>query len=70
MKPSEFEISFSVKSYNEKTAENCQIFSDAEKLMVTKLSKISIGYIERTISRFGSRLCQNVTSLYVTLSEI
>ena len=53
-----------------KTAENFQTFNDAKKLMVTKLSKISIGYIERTILRFGSRLCQNLTSLYAILSEI
>ena len=37
MKPSEFEISDSVKSYDKKTAENWQNFNDAVKRIVCKL---------------------------------
>ena len=39
MKSSEFKISFSVKSYDEKTAENYRNLSVAEKRIVSKLSK-------------------------------
>ena len=42
MQPSEFEISLSVNSYEEKTAENYRNCFVAEKRMVSKLSKISI----------------------------
>ena len=42
MKLSEFEISISVESYDEKTAENNRNCYVAEKRIVSKLSKISI----------------------------
>ena len=42
MKPSEFNISLSVKSYNEKTVENYRNCYVAEKPIASKLSKISI----------------------------
>ena len=41
MKPSEFKISISVESYDEKTAENCRNYYVAEKRIVFKPSKIS-----------------------------
>ena len=39
MKPSEFEIFFSVESYDKKTPENCQNCCVAEKRIVSKLSR-------------------------------
>ena len=42
MNPSELKISISVKSYDEKTAENNQNHYVAEKRIVFTLSKISI----------------------------
>ena len=42
MKPSGFEISISVESYNEKTAENYRNCYVAEKRIISKQSKISI----------------------------
>ena len=48
MKPSEFEISFLVKSYDEKTAENWQNGYDADKHIVSKLSKIPIPNFDST----------------------
>ena len=48
MKLSEFEIiSFSVESYDEKTAENYQNCYVAEKNIVSKLSEISIPNVDR-----------------------
>ena len=57
MKPSEFKISISVDSYNEKSDENYQNFYVDEKRIVSKLSKIWIpnGRLER-------RLRHNFTS--------
>ena len=48
MKPPEFKISISVESYDEKTAENYRNCYAAEKLIVFKLSKISILNIDST----------------------
>ena len=48
MKPSEFKISISVGSYDEKTAENYWNFLVTKKRIVTKLSKVSIPNFERT----------------------
>ena len=42
MQQSEFRISISVESYDEKTAENYRNFYVAEKPIVFKISKISI----------------------------
>ena len=42
MKPSEFKISISVESYDEKTAENYRNCYVTEKPIVCKLSKMSI----------------------------
>ena len=42
MKPSEFKISISVESYDEKNAENYRNYYVAEKHIVSKLSEISI----------------------------
>ena len=42
MKPSEFEISHSVKSFDKNIAENSRIGYFAEKRIVSKPSKISI----------------------------
>ena len=64
MKPSEFKISISVESYDEKTAENYQN-SYAEKQIVSKLSKISIS----KFNRLEWSLCQNFMSLSFILSE-
>ena len=41
MKLAKFEISFSVESYDKKTANNCRNFYDAEKCIIYELSKIS-----------------------------
>ena len=41
-------ISLSVKSYNKKTAENYQNCYDAEKCIVSTLSKISISNLNST----------------------
>ena len=45
MKPSEFEISLSVESYDEKTAENNRIYHDAEKRIIYKFVKFSRPYL-------------------------
>ena len=42
MEPSEFKISISVESYDEKTAENDRNCYVAEKRIISKVSKISI----------------------------
>ena len=42
MKPSEFKVSISSKSYDEKTAANCRNFYDAKKRIIFKKSKISM----------------------------
>ena len=49
MKPSEFKISISVESYDEKTAENYRNCYVAEKHIAYKLSKISIPNLKRLI---------------------
>ena len=46
MKPSEFKISNSVESYDEKTTENYRNCYVVEKRIVSKLSKISIPNFE------------------------
>ena len=66
MKPSEFEISRSVESYNKKKAEDCY---DTEKRLVSKLSKISIPNLNSTNLRLECRLCLNFTFLYYIRSE-
>ena len=48
MKPSEFKISISVKSYDEKTAEDYRNCYGAGKPIVSKLSKISIPNFDTT----------------------
>ena len=48
MKVSEFKISISVESYNDKTAENYRNCYVAEKRIVSKLSKISIPDFDNT----------------------
>ena len=52
MKPSEFEISRSVESYNKKKAEDCY---DTEKRLVSKLSKISIPNLIAQIQNIKDR---------------
>ena len=42
MKPSELKISFSIRSYDEKTAENYRNYFAAQKSIVSKLSSASI----------------------------
>ena len=59
MKPSEYEISHSVKSSDETTSENYLNFYDSEKHMIFKLSKISNTNFESKILIFDSTLCQN-----------
>ena len=49
IKLSESEISFSVERDDKKTAENYRNCYVAEKRIVTKLSKISISNLDRTI---------------------
>ena len=49
MKPSEFEISNSVKSIDKKTVENWRNFNDDEKRIVSKLYEISIPNFDRII---------------------
>ena len=66
MKPSKFIISLPIESYEKtKTAENCQNFYDAEKHIVSKLSKISLSNFDRTIQRL-----ENFTSLSSIISKI
>ena len=48
MKPSEFKISISIESYDEKTAGNYRNSYVAEKRIVSKLSEISIPNIDST----------------------
>ena len=48
MKPSEFKISISVETYDEKTAENYRNGYGAEKRIVSKLSKIAIQNLNST----------------------
>ena len=48
MKPIDLEVSFSVKSYDEKTAENFRNCYVAEKQIVSKLSKISMPNFDNT----------------------
>ena len=63
MKKSVFEIPISDESYNKKTAENCRKFYDAEKRIVSKLSKISIPNFDSRIRKHELRLCHNFTFL-------
>ena len=51
MKPSEFQISLSIKSYEKKTVEIFRNYYDAEKRIMSKLSKISIPNFDYTNSR-------------------
>ena len=67
--PTEIKMSNSVESYDEKTAKNHRICYVAEKLMVSKLLKISISNFNSTNWRLEWRFCQNVTSLCLILSE-
>ena len=48
IKPTQFKISISVKSYDEKIAENYGNCYVAEKRIVSELSKISIPNLDRT----------------------
>ena len=48
MRPSEFKISISVESYDEKTAENYRNCYLAEMLIVFKLMKLSIPNFDST----------------------
>ena len=48
MKPSKFEIFFSVESYDTKTAETCRNCYGAEERIVSKLSKVSMPSLNRT----------------------
>ena len=47
MEPSDFKVSVSVESYDEKTAENYQDCYNAEKPIISKLSMISISSFDR-----------------------
>ena len=71
MEPSDFKISISVESYEEKTAENYRNCYLPEKRRVSKLTKISIPNINSTNWRLESRLCQNFTSylLYFPINK-
>ena len=51
MTPSEFKISISVESYDEKTAENYRNCYGAEKRIISKLSEISVPNFDRTNGR-------------------
>ena len=51
IKPSEYEISLSVKSYDEKNVENYQNYYIIEKSIVSKLSKISIPNLNSNLYR-------------------
>ena len=48
MKPSEFQISIAVESYDEKSDENYRNFYVADKLIVSKLLYISIPNFDST----------------------
>ena len=54
MKPSEFEISLSVETYDENTAESFQNFYDAEKRIVSTLSELSIPNLNSTVFKLES----------------
>ena len=69
MKPSEFKISISVESYDEKTTENYRSHDVAEKHIVLKLSEISILNFDSIDWRLEWRLCTNSKSLSYILSE-
>ena len=69
MKPSEFENSPSVESYDGKTAENYRNWYNAEKSVVFKQSRILTPNIGSTILILESRLCQNFKSPSLILSE-
>ena len=58
MKPSEFKISISVKSYDKKTAENYRNCYVTEKRRVSKLSKVSIPNFVNTNWSLEWRWCQ------------
>ena len=66
MKPSEFKISISVESYDEKTAENYRNCFVAEKHIVSKLLKISIPNVQ--IEDLNV-VCVNIPHFY-TFQEI
>ena len=51
MKPSEFEISLSIKSCDKKVAENCRNLFDARERLIFKLSEISISNFHSEILR-------------------
>ena len=67
MEPSEFKISISVESYDEKAAENYRNYYVAAKRILSKLSKILILNFNITILRLESKLCENFTSLPLIL---
>ena len=69
MKPSEFRISISIESYDEKTAENCRNCYVFEKRIVCKLPKISATNFNSTNWRIEWRLCEYFTSLSLILSK-
>ena len=69
MESSEFKISISVESYDEKTTENYRNCYVAEERIIFKLSKILIPNFSSTNGKLKSKLCQNFTSLFLKLSE-
>ena len=56
-------ISISVKSYDEKTAENYWNCYVAKKRIVSKLSKLSFQHFDSTNWKLEWRLCTNFMSL-------
>ena len=69
MKSSEFKISMLVESYDEKTAENDRNYYVAERLIISKLSKILIPYFDGTNSRLELRLSHHFKSLSFIFSD-
>ena len=69
MKLSEFKVSISVASYDEKTAENYWNCYVAESCVVSKMLKVSILNFISANRKLEWRLCRNFTSLYFILSE-
>ena len=73
MKPSEFKISISVESYDEKPAENYRNDYVAEKRIVSKLLKIKLLIIKEIliaqIEDLNKDYFKNLTFLSFTVSE-
>ena len=62
---SEYKISPSIKSCNEKTAQNDRNWYIVEKHIASNLSKISMPNFESTYWRLKWRLCQNFRFLFL-----